>query len=463
MIKSGTFEEKMKIDLMQLGIEHVWVPSRPWKAVTSVDGINIFVEGKGCRVTDIDKKTYLDYASGIFLMNIGYGRKEIAEAIYKQVLELTFAPTHEFSIPKIKLAAKLAQITPGNLWRIFFSNSGAEANETAMKIARKYQMNSGFPKRWKIISRRLDYHGSTFATMATGWRPPFFLWPDYEPLIPGVRHVEYPICRNCPFALKYPDCNLQCAKAVERMIEFELPETVAAVLMEPWSWTSYLAIPPPEYWPLVKSICDKYGVLLIIDEVLTGFGRTGKWWAMEHFNVVPDIMVVSKALTGGYVPMGATIVSKKVAKKFEGGYGEALHHSCTFEGHPVACAAALANIEIFEREKLVERSATMGDYLFDQLQSFYKYPLVGEVRGGHGLYCAIELVKNRKNGEAFGPEENTKVTGILKTKLKEAGLWGMFTNPIMILPPLIITQDEIDELVTKMEKVIKEIDKGMSA
>ena len=262
MRKKLNLNEEEKQELLESGLQHSWVASRPWNVVTAPGGVTIFTEGKGCRLTDINGKTYLDYDSGIFLVNIGYGRKEIADAIHEQAMKLNFVPTHDFSIPRIKLAGKLAELTPGDLWRVFFTSGGAEANEVALKIAKKCQRNSGFPKKWKIISRRLDYHGSTYASMSIGEHAPIFQWSDFEPLMPGVRYVEHPICRRCPFGLEYPGCDLQCAKAVERMIEFEMPETVAAVLMEPWSWTSGLAVLPPEYWPLVRSICDKYGVLL---------------------------------------------------------------------------------------------------------------------------------------------------------------------------------------------------------
>ncbi len=454
MQKPEGFEE-----LRQLAIEHVWQPMRPYNVFSSPGGFTIFTEGKGCRLTDINGKTYLDYWGSIAGFNaVGYGRKEIADAAYEQMVRLHHAPTHEPTVPRIKLAANLAEITPGSLSKVFFANGGTEAVETALKIAWKYQRLSGFPNRRKVIST-YTYHGSTFGAMSTGWHPPF-TWEDFEPLMPGMIHVARPWCSRCDFGLEYGSCNLACVKQVEKVIQEEIPETVAAFIDTPIS--SEVFYPPQEYWPMVRSICDKYGVLLCVDEVVQAFGRSGKMFGMENFGVVPDIMTIGKALTSGYISLGASIATKEVAQNFEGGPKEQLHHSYTFEGHPVACAVALANIEIIEREKLVERSATMGKYLFDQLQSLWKHPIVGDIRGGRGLMAAIELVKDRKTKQQFSPAEDTKIRGMLKAKLTQAGLWGMFVNPISIVPALIITKDEIDQIVTTMDRVIGEIGKELS-
>jgi len=241
----------------------------------------------------------------------------------------------------------------------------------------------------------------------------------------------------------------------------EGPDTVAAFLDTPISSSCF--IPPREYWPMIRSICDKYGILIIHDEVVTGFGRTGKMFASEHLGMVPDILVVGKAFASGYVPISAAIVTREVARKFEGGLRESLSHSYTFEGHPGACAAALANIELIEKEKLVENSATMGKYLFEQLESFSEYKVVGEIRGGLGLMCEIELVKNKKTNEPFTAEEKMKLRRMLKEKLLKAGLFGMFENPIPICPPLIVTKSEVDEIVSGIRNVISEIESGKSS
>ena len=454
------YTQQEALELRRLGVEHAWM-ARPWNVITAPDS-KIFTKGEGCYLADIEGKTYLDFWAGIMFNNIGYGRKEIAEAAYKQMMELHMPPTHQFSIPKIKLAAKLAEITPGTLSRVYFTNSGTESNETALKMARKYQKICGFHNKFKVISQG-HYSGSTYGSMSVGWRAGDFGWKDFEPLMPGIIHLPSSnhYCYRCYFDLEYPACNLRCAKEIEKAIQFQNPETVAAVFAQPVTATT-AAWPPPEYWPMVRSICDKYGVLLWVDEVVQGFGRSGKMFAMEHFGVVPDIMVMGKALTSGYISQGAAVATKEVAKKFEGGPEEQLQHSYTFEGHAVACAVGLANIEIIEKEKLVERSATMGKYLFDQLQSLWRHPIVGDIRGGHGLMAVIELVKDKKTKGKFSSEEDATVKRMLRVKLSQAGLWGEFRTLLPILPPLIITKDEIDRIVSTMDKVIGEIGKELS-
>lgn len=447
-------------NLGQLALEHVWVPIRPWNELTALRGFSIFTEGKGCFITDINGKKYLDYWGTVNGVNlVGWGRKEITDAVRDQLLKLHFTPTHELTVSKIKLSKKLADITPGSLSKVFFGNSGTEAIEAAMAIAKKYQILSGYRNKYKIIGG-YTYHGSTAGSKSTGWRPPVFKWEDFEPLVPGMVHVASPYCSKCDFGLEYPGCEILCAKHVERVIQMEVPDTVAAFLDTPIASSCF--IPPQEYWPMIRSICDKYGILIIHDEVVTGFGRSGKWFASEHLGMIPDIMVVGKGFASGYIPISAAIVTSEVAKKFKGGPKEVLSHSYTFEGHPGACAAALANIEIIEKENLVENSANMGKYLFRQLQSLFKHKIVGEVRGGLGLMCEIEMMKDKKTKEPFTPEENKRINGMLKKKLMEAGLFGMFTNPLPICPPLIITESEIDQIISTFDRVIGEIEKELS-
>lgn len=454
--------EKEKEDtayLRQLAVDHVWTPLRPWNVLTAPGGFSIFTEGEGCHLIDISGKRYIDCWSSIMLSNVGYGRKEIADAAYEQMITLQFPPTHDLTVPKIKLAKKLADITPGSLSRVLFGNSGTESIETALKIARKYQRLSGYTSRYKFVGGN-NYHGSTFGSMSLGWRKPNFTWEDFEPLLPRVIHVPRPYCSICELGLQYPSCNLQCAKQLEAVVKSEIPETIAAFIDVPIPADGF--IPPPEYWPIVRSICDNYGILLILDEVQSGFGRTGKMFAIEHWNVIPDIMVMAKALASGYMPISAAIATKEVAKKFEGGPEEVLKHSYTFEGHPVACAAALANIEIIEREKLVENSRLMGKYLHEKLQSLDKYGVVGEIRGGLGLMCNVQLVKDKETKEQFSPEEDAIVRKMLKVKLMEEGLYGMFTNPIPVMPALIVCRDEIDEIVRVLGSAFAEIEKEFS-
>jgi len=435
-------------------IKHLWPVDRVYDDFASPGGFTIFTDGEGIRLTDITGKKYIDCFGTIMTNSIGYGRKEIADAAYEQMHKFHFAPDHEPSVPKIKLAKKLADITPGTLSKVVFGLAGTDSIETAMKIAWKYHKICGFSSKYKIIGG-YTYHGSTLGAMSTGWRPPLFTWEDYPPLLPGMVHIASPYCEICDFGLKYPDCGLACAKQVERVIQLEGPDTVAAFLDVPIPSTAF--IPPTEYWKTIRSICDKYGILLILDCVQSGFGRFGKWFACEHYDVVPDIMVLGKALTGGYLPMSAAVVRKEVAQKFEGGPEVALKHSITFEGHTVTCAVALSNLEIMERENVVENSKNMGQYLFEQLQTLKKYEIVNAIRGGLGLNCRVELVKDKQRKQRFSPEENAKVMRMLKEKLISVGLFGLFANPIPIIPSLIITKSEIDEIVIGFDRVIGEI------
>jgi len=449
---STALEEKKK--LQRLTLEHVWVPGRTWNVLNGVDGFNIFKEGKGCRVTDIDGKTYIDYWSGLGnVSSLGYGRQEIAEAAYKQMMELHYQPTHELVPSQIRLAKKLADITPGSLSKVFFGNSGTEAIETAAKMARKFQRIKGFSTRHKIIVGGYRYHGSTYGAMSLGIRGPIFTWEDFEPLVPGTVHAPSPYCFRCDLGLKYPECEIRCAKEIERIIQNEIPETVAAFL-DVTIASEYSTAPPNEYWPMVKSICDKYGILLILDEIMMGFGRTGKMFACEHWNVLPDIMLVAKSLTNGCVPLGAAITTKEVTAKFEGGEKELFKHSFTFSGHPVACAAGLEALAIIERDRLVENAEINGKYLFEELQSLRKQDVVGEIRGGLGLDCSIEFVKSRAKGEKFKPDENKAFIGNLKKKLRQLGLWGPVSNPLSLRPALVVTKDEINEIVQGLDKAL---------
>lgn len=446
------------LELHDRALDNLWLPMTPRRAATAPGGLHIYVKGEGCRVTDIDGKSYIDGFAGLMYKNVGYGRKEIADAAYAQMLELTSPPQYDYAtVPAVKLAAKLAQITPGSLSRTFLASGGSEANETAVKMAKHYQKLCDFGNRYKLIAREGEYHGFTHLTMNLG-KPTGMVWAAYEPLVPGVRYVPQPYCYRCPLGLQYPDCGLLCARELERVIQAEGPEMVAAVIMTAISQQTPVNVPPSDYWPMIRSICDKYGVLLIDDEVVCGFGRTGKMFGIEHWGVVPDIMTMAKGLTSGYLPLAACISKSEVHSKFDEGRGF-FFHIITFGGLPASCAAALANIEIIEREKLVERAATMGEYVSKRLQTLYEHSIVGDIRG-IGLMWGVELVKDKKSKERLTPTEGRN----LAAKLREAGLITRAEDgTIRFFPPLIITQDEIDESIAIMDKVIGELEKEFSA
>jgi adenosylmethionine-8-amino-7-oxononanoate aminotransferase len=432
-------------ELLQAGNEHVWLHASSWRALAaSHEGKRIMVEGRGCIVKDIDGKEYIDGLAGLWLVNVGHGRKEIGEAMAAQASTLAYASSIQTTtVPAIQLATLLAEMTPGDLSTVFFCSGGSEAVESAIKIARQYQYLAGFPKRFKIIGRRGSYHGATFGAMSvSGTRQ--MTEPYYSPFMNGALHVAPPYCYRCDYRHTYPACDVYCVDAIGQLIEHEGPQTVAAVIAEPISASNGIVIPPPEYLPRLRQICDHHGVLLIVDEVITGFGRTGKMFASEHWNLVGDIMTMAKGLSSGYAPIAAAICRPKVVEPFASDTGKKLSHLLTFGGQAVACAAALANINILLQERLVDNATTMGAYLLEQLQGLRHHPIVGDVRG-IGLLAAVELVKDRTTKEPF-PIDGEEVQ-MLNTLLLEKGLLTRATHIIMLSPPLCITRAEVDRVV----------------
>lgn len=363
----------------------------------------IYTRGEGCYVWDIDGRRYLDTFASLLTTVCGHGRREVIEAITQQLELLEFWPNFEdaFTVPLIRLAKKLAEIMPGDLSVSFFVNSGSEANETALKMARQYHVERGEPQRYKVIARRNSYHGTTLgATSGTGlpWFRAFF-----EPLLPGFLFAP-PAYDGIRVAGEPPHADFDPLEAMGRIIEWEGPKTVAAVIMDPIPGSNTgFPLPPKGYLQGVRNLCDKYGILLIFDEVQTGFGKTGKWFACEHWNVVPDIIAIGKGFSAGYVPLGAAVTTPKVAEHFTKAPGHELRTGSTYGGHCLACAAALANIATIEKEHLVERAATMGEYLKCQLNKLRTYPVVADVRG-LGLLLAIELMADPKTNKKFDPK-----------------------------------------------------------
>jgi adenosylmethionine-8-amino-7-oxononanoate aminotransferase len=418
-------------------------------------GVKLVVKAQGVWVEDAEGKRWFDILAGMWLKNIGHGRGEIAEAVYQQMQEISFSPGDTVTPVTVKLAAKIASLAPDKDSRVFFVSGGSEAVETALKMAKKYHKIKGEPARYKVISRRGSYHGATQACISLGGGG-LAAPEDYGPLMPGSIQVAAPNEYRCAFCRDRGGCNLECAREVERAIQYEGPSTVAALIGEPISASAGIHVPHDEYWPTIRQVCDRYGVLMILDEVITGFGRTGKMFASEHWGVKPDIFTVAKALTSGYLPIGATVASKKVADAFTGEGNTLFRHLFTFGGNPVSCAAGLANLQIVENEGLVANSARMGAYLFERLQSLYGHPMVGHVRGGKGLFCAVELVKDRNSKERF-PEAaglRKKIAPIMA----HHGLLGRGGDVIFLAPPLCITREEVDHLVTQVNGVITELE-----
>jgi adenosylmethionine-8-amino-7-oxononanoate aminotransferase len=322
--------------------------------------------------------------------------------------------------------------------------------ESAVKIARQYHYYHGEPKRSKIIGRRGSYHGATYGAMSVSGMRQLYE-PYHSPFMHGTLHVSPPYCYRCDYRHTYPACDVYCVDAIAQMIEFEGPQTVAAVIAEPVSASNGIVIPPPEYLPRLRQICDRHGVLLIVDEVINGFGRTGKMFASEHWDLVGDIMTMAKGLSSGYAPIAAAICRPKVVEPFA--HDKRLSHLLTFGGHAVACAAALANIAIMQGEGMVDNAATMGAYLLEQLQHLRAHPTVGDVRG-IGLLAGVELVKDRTSKEKFAMDGAEVKT--LNALLLNKGLLTRATHIISLSPPLCITRAEVDRMVEIIDSSLTE-------
>ena len=426
---------------------HVWHPMFQHRMLEDRD-LMVVREAKGTTVVDGEGTSYLDAYAGLWNVNVGYGREEIADAVYAQMKQLSYFPHMHVNVPAAQLAARLAEILPGDLGHIYFSNSGSEANETALKIARQYGRQA-YPgeNRYKVIARYQGYHGWTYGALsATGQTP---RRTKFEPLAPGFVHVDPPYCYRCPLKLTHPACGTACAEEVEEVIVREGPETVIAVIAEPIIGGGGVIVPVDDYLPRLRKICDRYGLLLILDEVITGFGRTGKLFASEHWDVAPDVMTMAKGVTSGYLPLGACAVTQKVFDAFLGAPEEGVEFSqvVTYGGHPVCCAAALANIEILMRERLWENSARVGAYLLNRLRELDS-PFVGDVRG-KGLMIAVELV------DADGAFLDAERTGLAQAQIRGAGvLVGRMSHVLageesvfFLSPPLILTEAEADRIV----------------
>jgi len=415
------------------------------------------VSAKGCRFTTEDGRERLDFSSCFVSHNIGHGDARVIDAVKDQAETLaSFAPTMSTK-PRALLGKMLEAITPGDLSRSFITLGGAEANETAIKICHQYT------GRRKILARFRSYHGGTAAAMTASVGDA----RNWLQTLGGTEliRVPQPYCYRCMLKQKYPECGMACVRYVDDVIELEGGgQNVAAIICEPVTGANGIIVPPPEYFPELRAVCDKWGVLLIADEVMSGFGRTGKWFAIDHWDVVPDIMTMAKGITSGYVPLGATIVRKHIGERFKEQF---FSHGATYAGHALGCAAALAVIPIYQQDNLIENSAKMGTYLLDKaLELKDKHPSVGDVRG-LGLFVGIELVKNRQTREPIMPLDARIRPGMnpkleVGKKLFELGMIAMAANPsntIAMAPPLIVTKDEIDEGIAIMDEALAVADK----
>jgi adenosylmethionine-8-amino-7-oxononanoate aminotransferase len=439
---------------------HLFVGMANAAQLAEEGGPLVMESAKGIHVTAMDGKRYIDGISGMYFRNAGHGREEIARAIYDQLTRVSMNVYAGATPATIQLAAKLAQLTPGALTRTFFCQGGSEANESSLKMAQAYHVRRGDKGRYKVISRKGSYHGSTYGTMWLGGHPGFPR-TDYQPKPANVVTVPAPHWYRDEFNSKsLEECGERAAKAIEEAILFEGPDSVSAVIGEPVSQPLGGVIPPSNYWPMVREICDKYGVLLIFDEVITGFGRLGTWFGADFVGVTPDIMSFAKGITSGYFPVGGSIATAEVADVFSGGPEKTWSHMYTYSAHPGGAAAALKNLEIVEREGLVENARARGEQLKERLAEMKeKHPMVGDVRGA-GLIQGIEFVADRTTKRHFDPK--LRVNARLTEKLIARGIWIRVPAYIVpIAPPLIITADELDELATAIDESLGEVEREL--
>ena len=418
----------------------------------------ILTTGHGATVTDVDGREYIDGMASLWNVNVGYGRSELADAAAEQMKALAFSSAYGgFSTkPAIELAARLAELAPGDLEVTFFASGGAEANDTAYKIARLYWKLRGEPERVNIVSRIRDYHGLTYgATSATGLAN---FWKGFEPLAPGFLHAP------APDPYRYSgegSAGAAYADALEQVVIKAGPQTVAAVIAEPVQGAGGVIVPPADYFPLLRKVCDKYGLLLIADEVITGFGRTGRWFGMEHWNVDADLMIFAKGVTSGYLPLSGVMLSRSVhetLKLVEGPFA----HGFTYSGHPTACAVALRNLQIIEDERLVERAAERGAYLRRRLDDLREHEIVGDVRG-LGLLCGVELVRDRATKESFDAAVGAS-RRVWLAALEEGVIVRPLGGDVLAMsPPFVISDEQIDGLVVGLGKAIATVAKELNA
>lgn len=405
---------------------------------------------KGVYFYDTDGKKYLDFSSQLMNTNIGHQHPDVVAAIKEQADEICFVHPGNATRVRGELGEKIAEVTPGNLKKTFYTLGGSEANENAIKIARYYT------GRNKILARYRSYHGATHGAIAlTGDYRRLFV----EPAMPGTIHFLDPYCYRCPFGQKPDSCKRECISHLEEVIQYEGPDKIAAIIMEGVVGSNGLIVPPDDYWPRVREICDKNGILLISDEVMSGWGRTGEWFAIDNWNVVPDIITTAKGLTSGYAPLGAVVVSEPIAKYFDDKY---LSAGLTYNGHALSCAAGLATISVYEKEDLIQNAKKMGEYLGGRLEDLKKaHTSVGDVRY-IGLFTAIEVVQDQESKEPFGAEAIGKV----KKFLMDNGLFTFIMankngSIIFIVPPLCINQSELDEGLAVIDGALGLLDKEL--
>lgn len=445
---------------MKLEDEYIFYRNmkRSYPLMKRAEGVYIF-DSKGRR--------YIDGVGGIAVVSIGHGVKEILEAMTEQAKKACFIYNGQFvTEPAINLARKIVELSPPGLSRVFLVSGGSEAIETALKMARQYHLETGHPSKYRIISRWTSYHGNTIAALSlsgrTQWRKLF------TPYLLNFPHIAPPYCYRCPFEKEYPHCGIDCAYNLERVIKLEGPESISAFIAEPIIGTTAPGVTPPlEYYKIVRKICDKYNILMIMDEVITGFGRTGKNFGINHWSVIPDIIVAGKGISSGYAPLAVVIAHKKIYEAFVKGSG-VFTHGYTYAEHPLSCAVALAVQQYIEKNNLVERTARIGSLMLQKLSHLSELPIVGDIRG-KGLLLGIEFVKDKEKKTPFERELQVQEKivelcfekGLVLVPGVSGNVDGILGDQVQITPPFIISKEVVDELIDILEESVIEVQKDL--
>ena len=441
--------------LRELDLAHHLPAQQNYRLMQTLGGSRVIASASGCYIRDTEGHSILDGMAGLWCVNVGYGREELADVARAQMLQLPFYNTffRTATAPTIMLAARIAGLTGGELQHVFFSNSGSEANDTAFRLVRHYWDLRGQPQRKIFISRWNAYHGSTVAAASLGGMKLMHAQGDLP--IPGIEHVMQPYHFGEGFGEREADFAARAADALEQRILALGPERVAAFIGEPVQGAGGVIIPPRGYWERIAAICRRYGILLVCDEVICGFGRLGRWFGFQHFGLQPDIVTMAKGLSSGYLPISATVVSRPIVTLLRDKDSEFVH-GFTYSGHPTCAAVALRNIEIIEREGLVERVAgDIGPYFGAALQRLQRHAIVGEVRS-LGLIAAVEIVRRSGTNLRFGDQEGT-AGPVLRDRCIANGLMvRAVRDTIVICPPLIISTAEVDRLVEILDQSLDE-------
>jgi adenosylmethionine-8-amino-7-oxononanoate aminotransferase len=434
---------------------HLWLQMSRMGSYSETNEVPIMVRGEGVHVFDANGVKYFDGLSGLFTNALGHGRTDIAAAAAAQIEELGFFPLWTYAHPRaIELAEKLASLSPGDLNRVFFTSGGGEAVESAWKLARQYHRVRGETNRYKVISRDVAYHGTTMGALTITSLDQYRT--QFEPLVPGAIKVAP---TNFYRATEHGDdaeaFGLWAADQIEEAILREGAETVAAIFLEPVQNAGGCFVPPPGYWQRVREICDRYGVLLVSDEVICAFGRIGQWFGSQRYDYVPDIITVAKGITAGYAPLGAMLVSDRIFEPFQ--HEDSFMHGFTWSGHPVSCAVSLKSIEIMENERVIENVRANEEYFHQGLLSLKEIPIVGDVRGA-GYFWGIELVKDQETKETWAGEAAERLLrGYVSPEMYRRGLICRSDDRgdpvVQLAPPLISTRDDIDFMVGTLREV----------